>query len=307
MRPAVTGCGRRSRDAQAVTGCAGAMSSRTCPRWQRRTGRPARRGSSATASSAAPSRIEPFPQRYRRPGAADRPARRSKRSTWRHPKDLRSWFDPIVAQLLLAAAQRAYARRLRAQLTDAALPRHVALVMDGNRRWARQTGFNDPSVGHRYGAEHLDEVLGWCAELGIHYVTIFVVSVDNLRKRAPGEVGFLMRMIEEAAAQRLARPSNQWRLHVAGRLDVLPESTRNALTLARDSTCDGDAEYHTRSPGAAPDGERHLGTPVHQRPARPGSGHPDQRGTADVRFPAVAGFPFGAVLLRCELARLPDG
>jgi short-chain Z-isoprenyl diphosphate synthase len=158
--------------------------------------------------------------------------------------DSRSWFDPIVAQLLLAAAQRAYARRLRAQLTGAALPRHVALVMDGNRRWARRTGFDDPSVGHRYGAEHVDEVLGWCTELGIRYVTIFVVSVDNLRKRAPGEVDFLMRMIEEAAALRLARPSNEWRLHVAGRLDLLPESTRHALTLARDSTSDPDARHH---------------------------------------------------------------
>src|SRR6266511_4946426 len=101
-----------------------------------------------------------------------------------HTRFSRDWSSDVCSSDL--------ARRLRAQLTDAALPRHVALVMDGNRRWARQTGFNDPSVGHRYGAEHLDEVLGWCAELGIHYVTIFVVSVDNLRKRAPGEVGFLM-------------------------------------------------------------------------------------------------------------------
>jgi short-chain Z-isoprenyl diphosphate synthase len=122
-----------------------------------------------------------------------------------------------------------YARRLRSGLDGVSPPRHLAMVMDGNRRWARQMGYEDTRVGHRYGAEHLDEVLGWCVEMGIRHVTVFVASVDNFRKRDAGEVGNLMRMIEEIVAERLSRSSSVWQLHVAGRLDVLPDSTRHAL------------------------------------------------------------------------------
>ena len=145
---------------------------------------------------------------------------------------------------LLDAGYRLYARRLRAQLVAADLPHHVAMVMDGNRRWARQMGFDDPKVGHRYGAEHLDEVLGWCAEVGIRHVTVFVASVDNVRKRASDEVDNLMRMIESVVAERLSRPENLRQLHLAGRLDVLPDSTRHALKLAEEATREREADFH---------------------------------------------------------------
>ncbi|MBG0564706.1 polyprenyl diphosphate synthase [Actinoplanes aureus] len=134
-----------------------------------------------------------------------------------------------------------YTRRLRTQLTGANLPRHVAMVIDGNRRWARQMGFDDPRVGHRYGAEHLHEVLGWCAEYGIRHVTVFLASVDNVRKRDSDEVGNLMRMIEDVVAERLRQPGSRWRVHLAGRLDMLPQSTRHALKLAEEET---SGEFH---------------------------------------------------------------
>jgi short-chain Z-isoprenyl diphosphate synthase len=149
---------------------------------------------------------------------------------------MRTWLGRL--------AYSVYARRLRRQLDGSSLPRHLAMVMDGNRRWARQMGFEDPRVGHRYGAEHLDEVLGWCAEMGIRHVTVFVASVDNFRKRDAGEVGNLMRMIEEVVAERLSRPSSVWQVHVAGRLDVLPDSTRHALKLAAEATRDSGAVFH---------------------------------------------------------------
>lgn len=82
----------------------------------------------------------------------------------------------------------------------------------------RQAGFEDASTGRRYGAEHLDEVLRWCADLGIHHVTVFVASIDNLRKREADEVGNLMRMIEQVVAERLTRSTSRWQVHLAGRL-----------------------------------------------------------------------------------------
>jgi short-chain Z-isoprenyl diphosphate synthase len=141
------------------------------------------------------------------------------------------------------AAYALYLRRLRVQLAGAEMPRHLAVVMDGNRRWARQMGFDDPRIGHRYGAEHLDEVLGWCAEYGIAHVTVFMASVDNLTKRDSGEVGNLMRMIEEVVAARLAHPASVWQVHLAGRPELLPDSTRHALKLAEEATR-GDGGRH---------------------------------------------------------------
>ncbi|MEV6344860.1 polyprenyl diphosphate synthase [Actinoplanes sp. NPDC051851] len=137
-----------------------------------------------------------------------------------------------------------YARRLTRRLAGANLPRHIAIVMDGNRRWARQEGFPDARIGHRYGAEHLDEVLQWCAQMGVRHVTAFVASVDNLRKRDSGEVGNLMTMIEEVVAERLAQPVSRWQVHLAGRLDVLPDTTRHALKLAEEATRDKGADFH---------------------------------------------------------------
>ncbi|WP_307812832.1 polyprenyl diphosphate synthase [Micromonospora coerulea] len=149
-----------------------------------------------------------------------------------------------MMQPIRRLAYELYACRLRAQLTHQPLPRHVAMVMDGNRRWARQMGFDDPGLGHRYGAEHIHEVLGWCAEMGIRHVTLFLASVDNMRKRASDEVEHLMRMIEEVVAEPLLRPTNPWQLHLAGRADVLPDSTRHALKLAEDATRERGADCH---------------------------------------------------------------
>jgi short-chain Z-isoprenyl diphosphate synthase len=118
------------------------------------------------------------------------------------------------------------------------------MVMDGNRRWARLNGFPDARIGHRYGAEHLDEVLTWCVEVGIHHVTVFVASVDNLRKRDTEEIDNLMLMIEEVITRRLARPASVWQVKTAGRLDVLPDSTRHALKLAEEATRDKNAAFH---------------------------------------------------------------
>ncbi len=131
---------------------------------------------------------------------------------------------------------RLYARRLRRDLAGRPLPRHVALVIDGNRRWARQRGFDDASAGHRYGAEHVDDLLDWCADLGIGHVTVFVASSDNLRKRPPAEVASLLELIETVVARRLADPDGFWRVRVAGRADALPDSTRHALKAAVEAT-----------------------------------------------------------------------
>lgn len=124
-----------------------------------------------------------------------------------------------------------YGRWLRRQLATLRLPRHIAIVTDGNRRWARKAGYQNVSVGHRYGAEHLATVLRWCAELGIRNVTFWVASADNIRRRDSGEVAYLMELAETVITDHVAS-NDQWRLHVAGQLDLLPDTTARALKEA---------------------------------------------------------------------------
>ena len=137
-----------------------------------------------------------------------------------------------------------YARRLRRQVLAGPLPEHVGLIMDGNRRWARQAGLASPSLGHRAGAEHVEQVLSWCEGVGIKEVTVFICSTENLSRRADAEVAYLMRVIEEVIAARLARPGAGWQVHVVGLLDALPDSTARALKDAVEQTRDRATGAH---------------------------------------------------------------
>ncbi|WP_255955262.1 polyprenyl diphosphate synthase [Streptomyces odontomachi] len=137
-----------------------------------------------------------------------------------------------------------YARRLRQRLAGGPLPAHVGLIMDGNRRWARQMGLASPSLGHKFGAEHVEHVLGWCEGLGIKHVTVYVCSTENLRRRGDTEVTFLMKLIEQVVTDKLARPDARWQVHIAGTLDVLPDDTARALKTAVETTRDCPTDAH---------------------------------------------------------------
>jgi short-chain Z-isoprenyl diphosphate synthase len=80
-----------------------------------------------------------------------------------------------------------------------------ASIMDGNHRWARQMGLASPSLGRKYGAEHVEDVLQGWQRAGISHVTVFVCSAENLQRRGDAEIAFLMQVIEDVVADRLAR------------------------------------------------------------------------------------------------------
>lgn len=129
-----------------------------------------------------------------------------------------------------------YARHLRARLLQGPLPRHIGVIIDGNRRWARQMGFEDVREGHRHGARHIARLMEWCEGLGVGHVTVYLASVDNLTKRASPEMAFLMRVIEDVVRDRLTAPGANWRVEAVGRLDMLPSSTAEVLKQAEEDT-----------------------------------------------------------------------
>ena len=138
--------------------------------------------------------------------------------------------------MLRGLAYGLYSCKLRRELSGVTLPTHVGLIMDGNRRWARQMGMASPSLGHKYGAEHIEDVLNWCERAGIRHVTVFMCSAENLQRRGDAEIAFLMQVIEDVLAARLARPEATWQVHIAGTLDVLPDTTARALKEAIEAT-----------------------------------------------------------------------
>ena len=125
-----------------------------------------------------------------------------------------------------------YERRLMRELGATALPRHIGVMLDGNRRWARELG-QTASFGHRKGADKISEFLGWCDEVGIQVVTLWLLSTDNL-KRSAEEIGQLAEII--AGAVETLAASGYWRLRMVGNLDMLPESLSRRLRAAEAAT-----------------------------------------------------------------------
>jgi short-chain Z-isoprenyl diphosphate synthase len=126
----------------------------------------------------------------------------------------------------------AYEARLARRLPADRLPKHVGVMLDGNRRWAKAVGA-DAAHGHRAGAANISPLLEWCEEVGVEVVTLWLLSTDNLN-RPPEELGPLLGIIEEAVADLAA--SGRWRLHPVGALDLLPAGTAEKLKEAADAT-----------------------------------------------------------------------
>ena len=118
-----------------------------------------------------------------------------------------------------------YERRLVTTLRPEDAPRHVGVILDGNRRWARASGASKSS-GWKAGADKVEQFLGWCEEAGVRVVTLWLLSTDNLN-RPDSELAPLLEIIEGLCADLAA--TGRWRVHPVGALDLLPDATARAL------------------------------------------------------------------------------
>ncbi|MDN6239978.1 MAG: isoprenyl transferase [Corynebacterium variabile] len=115
-------------------------------------------------------------------------------------------------------------------------PSHVAIMCDGNRRWARENGFTDVTHGHRVGAKKIVEVVGWCEEQGIDTVTVYLLSTENLGRGAD-ELELLMEIIGDVSDE-IASTKGDFRLRVIGRAELLPQELCDRLSEAEERTRD---------------------------------------------------------------------
>jgi short-chain Z-isoprenyl diphosphate synthase len=142
----------------------------------------------------------------------------------------------IIPPRLKEPAYRVYELRLRQELarskTD--LPRHVAVLCDGNRRWARDAGFDDVSYGYRVGAAKIAEMLRWCQEIGVEMTTVYLLSAENLQ-RDPTELASLIEIITDVVEE-ICAPANRWSVRTVGDLELLGDETARRLREAVEST-----------------------------------------------------------------------
>jgi short-chain Z-isoprenyl diphosphate synthase len=142
----------------------------------------------------------------------------------------------LLSRLLLAPLYRLYTSRLRHEVQGLPLPDHIAVILDGNRRWASIVGLRQAADGHRAGADKLDELLDWCVRLGIGQVTVWALSNENLA-RSREELDGLLEVVAhklESLAELHGRQSV--RIRIYGRQDDLPERVRRSIRTVEDAT-----------------------------------------------------------------------
>jgi undecaprenyl diphosphate synthase len=120
-------------------------------------------------------------------------------------------------------------------MTNSQTPKHIAIIMDGNGRWARKRGL--PRIeGHRRGAASLKEAVKTCVELGVKYLTVYAFSTENW-KRPKEEVGFLMNLLSSTIDREINDlDKNGMRLRFLGRISMLPEKLRKKIKSAEEKT-----------------------------------------------------------------------
>lgn len=127
-----------------------------------------------------------------------------------------------------------YEARLAAHVHQLPPPRHVGVILDGNRRWAAEQG-GPASRGHRVGASRIANLLEWCNEQGVEVVTLWLLSTDNLN-RSESELIPLLGIIQRTADELV--DCGKYRVRVVGALGALPAQTAGALQAAEAATRD---------------------------------------------------------------------
>jgi short-chain Z-isoprenyl diphosphate synthase len=127
-----------------------------------------------------------------------------------------------------------YQKRLRREIANLPIPQHIAIILDGNRRWARANDLETAGHGYRAGAAKFREFLVWCDDLGVAVSTLYLLSTDNLVGRAADELAELFEVIADLADD-LSHYRN-WRVQHVGSTELLPDALKASLKAAENRT-----------------------------------------------------------------------
>lgn len=148
----------------------------------------------------------------------------------------------MLREKMLYPVYKIYEALLERDVKAKPIPKHVGVIMDGNRRAAIKAFGLEPWYGHRKGADKVEELIEWCIELGIKHITIFAFSTENF-KRSEKEKEELFRIFEEyfkKAAKDERIHKNRVRIKAIGRIELFPENVKKAVKEAEEATKDYD-------------------------------------------------------------------
>jgi tritrans,polycis-undecaprenyl-diphosphate synthase [geranylgeranyl-diphosphate specific] len=141
--------------------------------------------------------------------------------------------------LTVIGAYKLYERWLWQQVKNGERPEHIAIILDGNRRWANEKEVN-PWLGHKHGADTVEQLLDWCHILGVKYVTLYTFSTENFTRNSE-EVEKIMQIAEERFRKLLNDPRihrDKVHVKVIGRVNLLPKSLQETITELEKATAD---------------------------------------------------------------------
>ena len=144
-----------------------------------------------------------------------------------------------VARRFLSPVYKIYEKRLERQIRKGVVPKHLAVIMDGNRRYAEDLGIL-PHEGHIVGKSTLENLSDWCRNLDIKHLTVYAFSLENF-DRDEKELGPLMGLFEESFRNAGDDPrvhSNKVRVRAIGHREMLPEKVVEAIEYAESKTKD---------------------------------------------------------------------
>lgn len=124
---------------------------------------------------------------------------------------------------------------LLAQINKENLPRHIAIIMDGNGRWAREQG-QDRLFGHYQGVESVRDIVEGCAELGVGYLTLYAFSTENWDRPEYEVIGLMELLVKTIRGEVESLDKNNIRLHVIGDMNMLPDYAQQELKEALEIT-----------------------------------------------------------------------
>ncbi len=146
--------------------------------------------------------------------------------------------------LSAAGVYKIYEKWLQFQVKNGNKPEHIAIILDGNRRWASGQSFS-PWIGHHFGARKVEDLLNWCLDLKVRSITLYAFSTENFQ-RPTEEVEQIMRIAEEKLRQILTDErihKNRVRVKVIGRLGLLPKSLQQLIWETEEATKSYDQHF----------------------------------------------------------------
>ena len=150
-----------------------------------------------------------------------------------------------ISKAISSTAYQTYEKLLFKEVSEGDIPHHIAVIMDGNRRFAKELGISS-TEGHIKGKDKLEEVLDWCMELDIKILTVYAFSTEN-GKRSAEEVSALMDLFEE----NFIKLADDDRVHkygikvkVLGQRELIPPNVLDAIEIAEEKTKEYSNHYY---------------------------------------------------------------